>query len=165
MRWRGRKEGRGGPRGGGGEEGGLHAVVEETRMAAGAGPGGLSAVKFIGKGHRRHLDAGALLRCHLPQSSVERLRPEKERAVQHRTLDLAPEHAGLDQSEKRFEHHFADAIKTGCERRGFRHCAARREPRRDLAKPRVVAVTQDQALRQRVADLADADLQSAAVLD
>ena len=86
--------------------------------------------------------------------------------MQQHAVDLALEDAGVDQAEKRLEQHFADAVEALFERPGFQ----RRELRRPGASRfmmrvelRVVAVAHDQPLRQRVADLADADLQRAAV--
>ena len=51
--------------------------------------------------------------------AIERLRPEKKRAVQHHAVDLALENAGIDQAEKRLEQHFADAVEALFERSGL----------------------------------------------
>ena len=86
--------------------------------------------------------------------------------MQHHAVDFALENAGVDQAEKRLEQHFADAVEPLLERPGLQRGAllgSRREPLHDGVKLRVVAMTNDQALRQRVADLPDADLQRAAV--
>ena len=85
--------------------------------------------------------------------------------MQQHAVDLALENAGFDQAEKRLEQHFADAVKACIERPGFlggdRYIG--RQPLHDGVKLRIIAVAQYQPLRQRIADLADADLQRAAV--
>ena len=118
--------------------------------------------------HRRrhHLDPGDLIRRHLAQRVIERFGSEKERAVQHGAVDLALEDACLDQAKKRLEQHFADAVETffegsGLQSRGWLGCG--RKPLHDRMKSRIVVVTDDQTLRQRIAHLPDADLQCAAV--
>ncbi len=86
--------------------------------------------------------------------------------MQHDAIDLALDDAGIDQAEKRLEQHFADAVEALFERSGLqrRVTAAAGASRFTIAaKLRVVAMAKDQPLRQRVADLADADLQRAAV--
>ena len=86
--------------------------------------------------------------------------------MQHGAVDLALEDACLDQAEKRLEQHFADAVETFFERSGLQSrgwLGCRRKPLHDRMKLRIVVVTDDQALRQRVAHLPDSDLQRAAV--
>ena len=98
--------------------------------------------------------------------AIERFRPQEKRAMQQHAIDLALENAGVDQAEKRLEQHFADAVEALFERSGFaapRALVAGASRFMIAAKLRVVAMADDQALRQRVADLADADLQRAAV--
>src|SRR5207244_3353945 len=95
--------------------------------------------------------------------AIERLRPQEKRAVQDDAIDGALEDAGIDQADEGLGHHLADAVEALVERAGFRRRSAGREPGHDLAKPRIVPMADDEALRQRVADLADADLQRAAV--
>lgn len=80
--------------------------------------------------------------------------------MQHHAIDLALENAGLDQAEERLEQHFADAVQTLLERRRLylRKLILRADkPLHDSIDQRGVAVTNDEALRQRVAD-SDADL-------
>ena len=86
--------------------------------------------------------------------------------MQHHAIDLALENAGVDQAQKRLEQHFADAVKTLLERSGFQRrewLGSVPEPLHDGVKLRIVAVANDQALRQSIADLPDADLQRTTV--
>ena len=86
--------------------------------------------------------------------------------MQQHAIDLAFENAGVDQAQKRLEQHLAEAVKTFFERPGFQRrelfrCVS--QPLHDGVKFCVVAMANDQALGQRVANLPDTDLQRAAV--
>src|SRR6266850_6494675 len=86
--------------------------------------------------------------------------------MQQYAIDLALENAGVDQTQKRLEQHFADAVETLFERSGFqsrKRLGPVCQPLHDGMKLRIVAVANDQALRQSIANLPDADLQRAAV--
>ena len=86
--------------------------------------------------------------------------------MQQYAIDLALENAGVDQAQKRLEQHFADAVKTLLERSGFQRrewLGSVPQPLHDGMKLRIVAVANDQTLRQSIANLPDADLQRAAV--
>ena len=86
--------------------------------------------------------------------------------MQQYAIDLALENAGVDQAQKRLEQHFADAVKTLLERSGFQRrewLGSVPQPLHDGMKLRIVAVANDQTLRQSIANLPNADLQRAAV--
>ena len=83
--------------------------------------------------------------------------------MQQRAIDFALENARLDQSEKCLEEHFADAIKTFSKCATFNRFCCRRETRHDVEIGFAVVMTDDQALRERIANLADTDLKRAAI--
>src|SRR6266436_1468121 len=88
--------------------------------------------------------------------------------MQQHAIDLALENVGVDQAEKRLEQHFADAVKTLLKRSGFQgreRLGPVSQPLHDAMKLRIVALANDQALRQSIANLPDTDLQRAAVAD
>ncbi len=88
--------------------------------------------------------------------------------MQHDAIDLALENAGIDQTQKRLEQHFADAVEALFERPGVRFERRIRggpQPLHDRVKLRIVAMADDQPLRQRIADLSDADLKRPAIAD
>src|SRR6185312_4178651 len=115
------------------------------------------AIELVGEGNRHHADARDLLRFHLAKRAIEGFGTEKERTVQDDAVDRTLEDAGVDQPDEGLGDHFADAIEALIEPALFRQWAVRGEPRHDLTKPRIVFVADHQTLRQRVADLADAD--------
>ena len=144
-----------------------HRVVDETRLDPRAPLGALIAIQLVRKRNRRHPDPRELARGHLAQGAIEGFRPEKKRSVQHDAIDFALEYAGLDQSQKCFGHHFAEAIEALLERPGLQRrnpLRSGRQPFHDGLKLVVVAMAHDQSLRQRIADLTDADLERAAVV-
>ena len=104
-----------------------------------------------------------MFRRHFPQGAIKRFRPEKERCVQQRAIHLALQYARIDQRNKCLEEHFADAIKTLRERLGFPRELCWCKPQHHLAIGSIVAMTDNEALRQGIAHLPDADLQGAAV--
>ena len=87
--------------------------------------------------------------------------------MQQRAVDLALEHAGTHEIEKTFDEHLAHAVEASRERPCFAQPRGRAvvgiEPHHKLTKFRAVPVPQDERLRHRVAEPADAELQGAAV--
>ena len=71
------------------------------------------------------------------------------------------------QIEEALDEHLAHAMEPDLERRALAQCRRRRvrriEPREDVAKRGIVAMPQDQRLRDRIAERSDAELQRAAV--
>ena len=83
--------------------------------------------------------------------------------MQDDVVHLAPQNARFDQAEECLEHHFAHAIEALVEDGRLSRGRAWGEPRHHFKKLSVVAMADDQRLRQGIADLPDADLQRAAV--
>src|SRR6202034_1467530 len=83
--------------------------------------------------------------------------------MEQNAVHLALDDAGIDQADERLEQHFADAVESFFERSGFERRTRGRKPLHGRLELRAIAMAKDQALRQRVAGLADADLQCAAV--
>jgi len=87
--------------------------------------------------------------------------------VQQRAVDLALEHARVQQIEKALDQHLAHAVEAELERRALAQTRGRAiagiEPRRERAKVRVAPMPQDERVRHRVAERSDAELQGAAV--
>ena len=145
------------------------ALLTKRAFDPPAALGGLVAVELVHEGHRGHAQLRALRLRHLAQGAIERARAQEERRLQHGAVDLALEDAGAHEVEEALDEHLAHPVQAGLERRALAQARGRAvgriEPRRDVAKLRVVPVTQDQRLRHRVAERADAELQRAAVGD
>ena len=107
---------------------------------------------------------------HVAQRAVERARAQEERRLQQRAVDLALEDAGAHEIEEALDEHLAHAMQA---RR--RTARSRRSPvgalsagssrASDGAEIGIAPMPQDQRLRHRVAERADAELQRAAVGD
>ena len=106
---------------------------------------------------------------HVAQRAVERARAQEERRLQQRAVDLALEDAGAHEIEEALDQHLAHAVQALIERIAFpqpgRRAVGGIEPRRDGTEVGVGPMPQDQRMRHRVAERADAELQGAAVGD
>ena len=85
--------------------------------------------------------------------------------MQQGAIDLTLQHTSVDQRDKGLEEHFTDAIEAFSERFDFSWRLRRCKPCHELTIDGVVLMTNDETLRQRVADLPDPNLESAAVSD
>src|SRR5262249_13509686 len=146
-----------------------HGVVDEARFNPRAALLRLIAVQLVDEGARAHAQLGEYACGTLAQRGIEAARAKEKSRVQQRAVDLTLEHAGTHEVEKALDEHLAHAVKTGRERRALAqlrgHAIAGIEPRRELTEFRVVPVPQDERLRHRVTEQADAQLQRAAVGD
>ena len=148
----------------------IMALLMKRAFDPRAALGRLVAVELVDVGDRGHPQLRALGLRHLPQRAVERARAEEERRLQQRAVDLALEDAGAHEIEEAFDEHLAQAVEASVERRargaGRSACSRAGSSRdSDRAKLGIAAVAQDQRLRHRIAERADADLQRAAVDD
>src|SRR3984957_3149706 len=83
--------------------------------------------------------------------------------MEQNAIHLALDDANVDQADEGLEQHFTDAVEALFERRGFERLTGGRKPLHGRLELRGIAMAEDQTLRERIADLADADLQRAAV--
>src|SRR5262249_5991897 len=136
-----------------------HRIVDETRVDPRRALFLLLAIELVGEGHRHHADTRDLFRLHVAECEIDGFGAEEERAMQDDAVDGALENAAIDQSDERLGDHLADAVEPRVDRATLPRRAVWREPRHDLPKLRIVPVAHHEALRQRIADLADADLE------
>ena len=125
------------------------------------------AIELVDIGHRGHAELGKLRLRHFSERPIKGARPNEERGVQQRSIDLALEHAGIHEIEKALDEHFARAVEANIEATVFTH-RRRRDVRvieapNDAAKIRVVAMAQNERLGDRIAQRSDAELQRSAV--
>src|ERR1700733_15021177 len=83
--------------------------------------------------------------------------------MEQNAIHLALDDAGVDQADEGLEQHFTDAVEALFKRRGFERLTGGRKPLHGRLELRGIAMAEDQSLRERVASLADTDLQRAAV--
>ncbi len=158
--------------GDGAEQGRHHGRVDETGVAALRALAGLVAVERVGEGDAGHGDLGQLLARHLAQLAIEGLVADEEARVQDGLAavgarDAAAQDAGAHQRQEAVDQHLRAAVEAGRERARARASAGSGAPSLSSSarNSRVAGVAQDQRMRQRVGERADADLQRAAVLD
>ena len=144
-------------------------AVLMKRPSTRASVGCFLAVELVDEQDRGHAQLCELGLRQVAQRAVERARAQEERRVQQRALDLALENAGAHEIEEALDQHLAHAVQALIERSAFpqpgRRAVGRIEPRRDGPEVGVGPVPQDQRMRHRVTERADAELQGAAVGD